>query len=61
MMGCYFIGEHGINELADVLLYLCISMEASSASASLSLFWGGMTAGRLMFAPVVQKMGAVRA
>ena len=60
MMGCYFIGEHGI---MNWLMSYCISafsMEASSASASLSLFWGGMTAGRLMFAPVVQKMGAVK-
>ena len=59
-MGCYFIGEHGI---MNWLMSYCISafsMEASSASASLSLFWGGMTAGRLMFAPVVQKMGAVK-
>lgn len=60
MMGCYFIGEHGI---MNWLMSYCISafsMEAASASASLSLFWGGMTAGRLIFAPVVQKMGAVR-
>lgn len=60
MMGCYFIGEHGI---MNWLMSYCISafsMEAASASASLSLFWAGMTAGRLIFAPVVQKMGAVR-
>lgn len=60
MMGCYFIGEHGI---MNWLMSYCISafsMEAASASASLSLFWGGMTTGRLIFAPVVQKMGAVR-
>ena len=60
MMGCYFIGEHGI---MNWLMSYCISafsMEAASASASMSLFWAGMTAGRLIFAPVVQKMGAVR-
>lgn len=60
MMGCYFIGEHGI---MNWLLSYCISalsMEASEASVSLSLFWSGMTAGRLIFAPVVQRMGAAR-
>lgn len=60
MMGCYFIGEHGI---MNWLLSYCISafsMEAGEASLSLSLFWGGMTAGRLLFAPAVQKMGTVK-
>lgn len=60
MMGCYFIAEHGI---MNWLLSYCINafqMEASRASVSLSLFWGGMTAGRLLLAPAVQKMGAVK-
>lgn len=60
MMGCYFIAEHGI---MNWLLSYCINafqMEASQASVSLSIFWAGMTAGRLLFAPVVQKLGAVK-
>lgn len=60
MMGCYFIAEHGI---MNWLLSYCINafqMEASQASVSLSVFWGGMTAGRLLFAPAVQKLGAAR-
>jgi len=60
MMGCYFIAEHGI---MNWLLSYCINafqMEAARASASLSVFWGGMTAGRLLFAPAVQKLGAVK-
>ena len=60
MMGCYFIGEHGIMNWLMSYGISAFSMEAASASASLSLFWAGMTAGRLIFAPVVQKMGAVR-
>lgn len=57
MLGCYFIGEHGI---MNWLLSYCISafsMAADRASVYLSVFWGGMTIGRLLFAPVVQKMG----
>lgn len=57
MMGFYFIGEHSI---MNWFLSYCIGafqMEASKASISLSLFWGGMTAGRLLFAPAVQKIG----
>lgn len=58
MMGCYFIGEHGIMNWFMSYCLSALSMEAAQASASLSLFWGGMTAGRLIFAPVVQKLGA---
>lgn len=58
MIGCYFIAEHGI---MNWLLAYCIqafAMPADAASLSLSIFWGGMTVGRLVFAPVVQRMGA---
>lgn len=57
MMGLYFIGEHGI---MNWLMSYCISafaMDSGQASLSLSLFWGGMTAGRLLLAPVVQYLG----
>lgn len=58
MFGCYFIGEHGI---MNWLLSYCINafeMPSGQASSILSLFWGGMTLGRLLLAPVVQKLGA---
>lgn len=58
MFGCYFIGEHGI---MNWLLSYCInafSMPSATASGILSLFWGGMTLGRLVLAPAVQKLGA---
>lgn len=58
MMGCYFIGEHGIMNWLMSYCISALSMEASAASISLSLFWGGMTVGRLLFAPAVQKLGA---
>ena len=60
MMGCYFIGEHGI---MNWLMSYCISafsMSSAEASVSLSVFWFGMTAGRLLFAPVVQKLGTAK-
>lgn len=58
MFGFYFIGEHGI---MNWLLSYCInafSLPAARASGILSLFWGGMTLGRLVLAPAVQKLGA---
>lgn len=58
MFGCYFIGEHGI---MNWLLSYCINafdMPSAQASSILSLFWGGMTLGRLVLAPAVQKLGA---
>lgn len=60
MMGCYFIGEHGIMNWLMSYCLSALSMDPSQASVSLSLFWGGMTAGRLIFAPAVQRLGAVR-
>lgn len=60
MMGCYFIAEHSV---MNRLMSYCLNefqMESSQASLSLSLFWAGMTIGRLVFAPVVQKWGAKR-
>lgn len=60
IFGCYFISEHGI---MNWMLSYCISalaMDAGQASVSVSLFWGGMTAGRLIFAPGVQKLGTIK-
>lgn len=60
IFGCYFIGEHGI---MNWMLSYCIgafAMDAGQASVSVSLFWGGMTAGRLIFAPGVQRLGTVK-
>lgn len=59
MLGCYFIGEHGI---MNWFLSYCISafsMDSERASLCLSIFWSGMTIGRLVFAPVVQNLGTV--
>lgn len=60
IFGCYFIAEHGI---MNWMLSYCISafsMDAGQASVWVSLFWGGMTAGRLILAPGVQRLGTVK-
>ena len=57
MMGFYFIGEHGIMNWMLTYCMNALQMPSHTASAYLSIFWGGMTVGRLVFAPVVQKLG----
>ncbi len=57
MMGCYFIAEHSV---MNRLMSYCLTelqMESAQASVILSTFWASMTVGRLIFAPVVQKLG----
>lgn len=57
MMGFYFIGEHGIMNWMLTYCMKALQMPSHTASTYLSIFWGGMTVGRLVFAPVVQKLG----
>ncbi len=60
MLGCYFIGEHGIMNWFLSYCIAAFSMDSDRASLCLSIFWGGMTIGRLVFAPAVQKLGTVK-
>lgn len=60
MIGFYFIGEHGIMNWLFSYCIQAFAIPNAQASVYLSLFWGGMTAGRLIFAPAVQKLGAVK-
>ena len=57
VLGFYFVAEHGI--LNWLVTYCTNQLEFSMANAStyLSIFFGGVTIGRLVFAPVVQKQG----
>ncbi len=60
IFGFYFIAEHGI---LNWFLAYCTSelgMNNESAAVYLSMFFGGMTIGRLVFAPVVQKLGVLK-
>lgn len=56
--GLYFVAEHGILNWLVTYLQNALGMAASSASSYLAIFFGGMTLGRLLLAPVVQKLGA---
>lgn len=60
MFGFYFIAEHGV--LNWLVLYgrNQFSLSQGTASLYLSLFFGGITVGRLLFAPIVQKLGIRR-
>ena len=60
MIGFYFIGEHGIMNWLFSYYIQAFQLPSGKASVYLSLFWGGMTAGRLIFAPVVQRQGTVK-
>lgn len=60
IFGTYFIAEHGI--LNWFLTYAVNGLQINQAKASsiLSLFFGGIMVGRLLFAPLVQKIGALK-
>ena len=60
MFGFYFIAEHGV--LNWLVLYCTgeFSFSQGKASVYLSLFFGGMTVGRLVFAPFLKKIGTAR-
>ncbi|WP_053983335.1 MFS transporter [Niameybacter massiliensis] len=60
IFGFYFIAEHGI--LNWFLLYGIngLGIQTNQAAVLLSIFFGGITVGRLIFAPVVQKLGVER-
>ena len=60
MIGVYFIGEHGIMNWLFSYCIQAFQLPSGKASVYLSLFWGGMTVGRLIFAPVVQRQGTVK-
>jgi fucose permease len=57
ILGFYFVAEHGI--LNWFVTYGTKQLDLSVAQASnyLSIFFGGVTLGRLIFAPVVHKLG----
>ena len=57
IFGFYFIAEHGM--LNWFLLYGVngLGLENNKAAIMLSIFFGDITIGRLIFAPIVQKLG----
>lgn len=60
IFGFYFIAEHGILNWLVVYATSALSLSQQSAAQYLSLFFAGMTVGRLIFAPAVQKLGVFK-
>lgn len=60
IFGLYFVAEHGIMNWLVSYGTNALGMGASEAAFYLSIFYGGMTVGRLVFSPVVAKLGAFR-
>lgn len=57
IFGFYFIAEHGILNWFIMYGINELGLVSTDASMYLSIFFGGITVGRLIFAPIVQKLG----
>ena len=60
IFGCYFVAEHGIMNWFVIYSKEQLGLVEGQASLYLSLFFGGITIGRFIFAPVVQKLGTIK-
>lgn len=57
ILGCYFVAEHGMLNWFVSYAYNKLGLSMKQASTFLSLFFGGITIGRLVFAPLIAKLG----
>lgn len=57
ILGCYFVAEHGILNWFVAYSHNYLKLSMTKASTFLSLFFGGITIGRLIFAPLIAKFG----
>jgi fucose permease len=57
ILGSYFVAEHGILNWFVAYAHNYLNLSITKASTFLSLFFGGITIGRLVFAPVISKFG----
>ncbi|MBO6141761.1 MAG: MFS transporter [Ruminococcus sp.] len=55
--GCYFVAEHGLMNWLTSYGSEHLGFTVSKSAFYLSLFFGGITVGRLVFAPVIDKVG----
>lgn len=58
--GCYFIAEHGLQNWLVSYGSQHLGFSVGDSAFYLSLFFGGITVGRLIFAPLVQRLGISR-
>ncbi len=57
VFGFYFIAEHGIMNWWRMYLTDASGMSDERASVLLTVFFAGMTVGRLVFSPLIKKLG----
>lgn len=60
IFGFYFVGEHGIMNWMNIYCLQALHMPAGQAAVFPALFFGGITAGRLLLAPAVGRLGVKR-
>lgn len=60
VFGFYFVAEHGMMNWFVVYSVQGLGMDAAKAADCLALFFGGIMAGRLLFSPLVDKLGMMR-
>lgn len=58
--GCYFVAEHGLMNWLTSYGSQYLGFTISRSAMYLSLFFGGITLGRLIFAPLIEKIGVFR-
>lgn len=57
IFGFYFVAEHGVMNWVNIYLIRSQGLTAAEAAIFPSLFFGGMTVGRLLLSKLVDKMG----
>lgn len=57
ILGCYFVAEHGMLNWFVSYAHNSLKFSMKEASTFLSFFYGGITIGRLIFAPLLAKFG----
>lgn len=60
IFGFYFIAEHGVLNWLVPYATSHLNMDLGKASTYLAVFYGGMTAGRLLLSPLVDRLGLMR-
>lgn len=60
VFGFYFVGEHGIMNWMSLYCINAMGIQAKTASIYPALFFGGITLGRLLLAPLVEKLGILK-
>ncbi|MBQ8968011.1 MAG: MFS transporter [Ruminococcus sp.] len=58
--GCYFIAEHGLMNWLTSYGSEHLGFTVQKSAFYLSLFFGGITVGRLIFAPLIDRIGIFR-